>query len=79
MSALPSISVSRSPIEWISVKLILGTSIKICQETPNLVKIRQKYQALHMKMHIHFIVSGDINSHTNAFLCNTKYFYIGDM
>jgi hypothetical protein len=79
MSALPSISISGSPIGWISVKLILGTSTKICRETQNLVKIGQEYQALHMKTHLHFIVHGDINSHTNAFLCNTKYLYIGDM
>jgi hypothetical protein len=40
---------------------------------------KTKYQALCMKTHTHFIVPGDINSRTNAFLCNTKYFYIGDV
>ena len=64
---------------WISMKPILGTSTKICQETPNLVKIRQKYQAFHMKTHIYFIVPGDINTPKNSFLCNTQYFYIGEM
>jgi len=79
MSALPSISISGSPTGWVCVILIFGTSTKICRETPDLVKIRQKYQALRKKTYIHFIVSGDTNSHINAFLCNTKYFYIGDM
>jgi hypothetical protein len=34
----------------------------VCQETPNLIKIGQKYVALYMKTFIHLIVAGDRNS-----------------
>jgi hypothetical protein len=37
------ISISTAPTEQISVEFDIGDFIKICQETPNLVKIRQKY------------------------------------
>jgi len=29
--------------------MTLGTFMKICQGTPNFVKIKQKYQAIYMK------------------------------
>jgi hypothetical protein len=35
--------------------------MKICRETPDLVKIGQKYWPLHMKIAVHFIVSGEVN------------------
>ena len=42
-------------------KLILGSCMEICQESPNLVKIGQKYSALCMKTEVHIIVVGNIN------------------
>jgi hypothetical protein len=43
--------------------MILGTSIKICLHNPDLVKIGQKYRALHMKTHVYFLATGDITRH----------------
>jgi len=40
-----STSISMAPTGWVSVR----NSIKICRETPNLVKIEQKYQTLYLK------------------------------
>ena len=34
--------------------------MKISQDIPHLVKIQQKYRALHMKSYVRFIVSGDM-------------------
>jgi len=34
--------------------------VKICQENPDLVKIRQKYLALYLKTKVQFVVSSDI-------------------
>jgi hypothetical protein len=36
--------------------------MKICQENPDLVKIREKYHAIYMKTSVYFIVAGNIIS-----------------
>jgi hypothetical protein len=41
--------------------LISGTLMKICRETPNFFKIRQKYLALYIKNLLRFIVASEIN------------------
>jgi len=38
----------------------MGTFMKICQENPNVVKNREKYQALCTKILVCFILAGDI-------------------
>jgi hypothetical protein len=48
MSVRPHVS-TRLPLDGFSWNLILGTSTKICRETPNLVKIWRKYRALYTK------------------------------
>jgi len=53
---------ARLPWDSILGNLILESLIKLCCETRNLVTTGQNYQELHMKMHIHFIVAGNINS-----------------
>jgi len=39
---------------------MLETSVKICRENPNLIKIGQKYRTLYMQTYVRFIVAGDI-------------------
>ena len=41
---------ARRPLDGFPLNIILGTSVKICSENPNLVKIRQKYRALYMNI-----------------------------
>lgn len=43
------------------LNLMLGTSMKICQEAPNFVTIEQKHLILHTKTAICFTFVGDIN------------------
>jgi hypothetical protein len=38
-----------APAGWIFIKFDIGKFINICQETPDFVKIGQKYWALYMK------------------------------
>jgi len=42
-------SISAATRDGLSWNLILGTSMKVCRETPNSVKIGQNYWAVHMK------------------------------
>jgi hypothetical protein len=35
--------------------------MKVCRESPNFVKIGQKYRTLYMKTYVSYIVSGGIN------------------
>ena len=42
--------------------LVWGIYMKISPETPNFVKIRQKYRAFYVKNAVNFIVSGDVSS-----------------
>jgi len=37
--------------------------MKICQGTPNLVKIQQNYHALYVKTYVHFILASDTVFH----------------
>jgi hypothetical protein len=34
---------------WMGIRDVLGTLTKICRESPNLVKIRQKYREIYVK------------------------------
>ena len=45
------------PLHRFSSNLILGTIIKLCWETPNLVKMSQQYWALYMKTYIHLFIN----------------------
>ena len=47
-SVCPHVS-ARLPQDGFPWNFMMGTSIKICRETPNFVKIEQKYWALYMK------------------------------
>jgi hypothetical protein len=40
--------------------------MKICQENPDLVKIRQKYWTVYVKTEVHFTVAVDIKSPYNC-------------
>jgi len=40
--------------------------MKICQEIPNLAKIRQTYRTLYMRTSIRFTVADDIKSEENV-------------
>ena len=42
-------------------KLILGSSMEMCRENPNSIKIGQKYWALYMNTEVCVIVVGNIN------------------
>jgi hypothetical protein len=61
LSVWPRVS-SRFPLEEILWNFMLGTFVKICQQTPNLVKVGPKYRAHHMKTLVRLIVAGDIDS-----------------
>jgi hypothetical protein len=47
---------SRFPLDTCPRNLIKGISRKPCQQTPNLLKIRLKYRALHMKSWIFLLL-----------------------
>jgi len=47
--------------------------MKICQETPNLAKIGQKYREIDMKTEVSFIVVGGIQSPPQRSL-RTKFY-----
>jgi hypothetical protein len=48
--------ISEAPIGRIFMKLDIGNFTKICRETPDLVKIGQKYRALYTKTLNTFLV-----------------------
>jgi hypothetical protein len=50
------------PTDGLPWNLLLGICIKICQGNPYLIKLREKYQELYLKMYIHFIVAGNIKA-----------------
>jgi hypothetical protein len=39
-----------------------GDVYKNLPRNPNLIKIREKYQELYLKMYVHFIIAGDIKA-----------------
>lgn len=47
-------------LEGFMLNSMLGIFMKICQEIPNMAKIRQKYLALYVNAEVHFVVAGDI-------------------
>jgi hypothetical protein len=53
---------ARLPLDSISWNLILESLIKLCCENWKFVTIGKNYQELHMKIYVHFIIAGDINS-----------------
>jgi hypothetical protein len=53
MSVCPHVSALLS-LDGFSWNFMLQTLMKICVQNPNLVKIRQNYQALYMKISVHF-------------------------
>jgi hypothetical protein len=57
------------PLDGFPWNLIMGTSMKICWKSPNLVKIRQKYEDLRT-----FYCCWLQKFTIKAFLCNTQFF-----
>jgi hypothetical protein len=47
-------------LDGFPLNFVLGTSVEICSENPDVVKMGQKYQALHMNTQELFIVACDI-------------------
>jgi len=50
--------------------------MRICQETPHLTEIRQKYQALVTKTKVCFIVIGNLNSPHKHFSATLRIFIL---
>ena len=55
------------PLEEFLWNLVLRTFMNLCQDSPNLVTIWQKYWGLYMKTWLSFFVANDINSTSNNF------------
>ena len=53
------------PLDGFLWNLMLQTSMKICQENPDLIKIQQKYWTVYVKIEVCFTFAVDINSPQN--------------
>jgi hypothetical protein len=60
-SVSPHLS-ARIPLNGFPRNLVLESFLKICYETPNMVKIWQTHRALYMKISMSFVVTGAIIS-----------------
>jgi len=76
-SVCPQIS-ARLPLDGFPWNLILGTSMKIWREPPNLFKIGQKYWALNTNTYVsvRLIVAGDINLPYKHFYATLSVFML---
>jgi hypothetical protein len=57
MSIHPSFHMYQFPLDRFRLYFTMGTSMKICWEIPNLVKIRQKYWSVYMKTYVYLILN----------------------
>lgn len=80
LSACPSISkpvsvpvTVRLPLEVFPWNLTVGTSRKICPETPNILVIRQKYRAVYDATST-FLYCRQYELAIKVLICNTQYF-----
>lgn len=62
ISAHLSPYISTAPTGQIFVDYDFEDFMELCQETPNLIKIRKKYQALYMKVKMYVMLGDDIKS-----------------
>jgi hypothetical protein len=53
---------TRLPLDGFPWSFMLGTFTKTCWETPNLMKVGQKYRTLYVKTQVRVVVAGDTHS-----------------